>query len=235
MSGIQLDHIPLNGRSLAEYLAIFDLDEVFQEETPLADRHILDIAAGPSSFAAEAAGLGATVTALDPAYVMPTPELSRLSTAQIAAIRQNIEPVRHAYRWDFYHDPDDLRSRREEVLSRFLNDYQKAPMGRYVAGSLPYLPFKDGSFQLALCSHFLFLFADRLDYRFHLKSMLEMTRVSPGAALVYPVVNLEGKPYGAMDRLTCELAEKGVTARLIKTEFEFLKGATQLMRLQRGA
>ncbi|MDH5757044.1 MAG: class I SAM-dependent methyltransferase [Nitrospinota bacterium] len=230
MSGIKLERIPLNGRSLAEYCAIFGLDD-----GPLSGKRILDLASGPSSFAAEATAKGARVTALDPAYALPPHEIARQSLDQIATIRKKMEPAQDGYRWDFYKNPDHLKACREAVSNRFLADYQKAPLGRYVAGALPQLPFGDNAFDLALCSHFLFLFADRLDHRFHLESLLAMTRVSSGVSLVYPVVGLEGKPYGAMGQLIGELAEHGVEARLEKTDFEFLIGATHMLKLGKPA
>jgi hypothetical protein len=43
------------------------------------------------------------------------------------------------------------------AMQTFLADYEQGKAeGRYVAGEVPYLPFKYGSFDLALCSHFLF-------------------------------------------------------------------------------
>ena len=50
--------------------------------------------------------------------------------------------------------------------------------GRYVTASLPRLPLRDGQFDLALCSHLLFLYSDRLSFEFHLASIEELLRVA---------------------------------------------------------
>lgn len=229
MGGIKLDRIPLNGRSLDEYLAIFGLDV-----EGLAGKSILDIGAGPSSFAMEAGELGAQVVATDPAYAIEPATFHSTALAQIANIRKNIEPVIDSYRWDYYKDPDDLRLRRERVLESFMSDFSTPKShGAYVAGSLPRIPFKDASFDLVLCSHLLFLFADRLPHGFHFGSLLEMTRISRGGALVYPLVGLDGKPYPHMDRLRLKLEENGISVELFNTDFEFLKGADQVMRVSK--
>jgi len=44
------------------------------------------------------------------------------------------------------------------AMQEFLADYRAGGReGRYMAATLPHLPFADGAFDLALCSHLLFL------------------------------------------------------------------------------
>ncbi|MDH4184726.1 MAG: hypothetical protein OEV92_10915 [Nitrospinota bacterium] len=231
MAGIQLDAIPLNGRSLEEYRAIFGLDL-----RKLAGKRILDAAAGPASFSLEAAQAGAQAIALDPAYALGADRILALSMAQIADIRQKITPVTDRYRWSFYKDPEDLRRRREDVTRRFIDDISRiGGPARYLAAALPRLPFADGAFHMTLCSHFLFLFSDRLDYQFHLAALLELARVTQEEALVYPVVGMDGKPYAHMNRLLTDLAAHNVKGYLAPTEFEFLRGAKHLLRITKAA
>jgi hypothetical protein len=65
------------------------------------------------------------------------------------------------------------------TMERFLLDYAGGVRdGRYVAAELPRLPFGDGAFDLALCSHLVFLYAEQLSLAFHVESVIEMARTA---------------------------------------------------------
>ena len=60
---------------------------------------------------------------------------------------------------------------------RFLADYEAQRLyGRYVAASLPRLPFFDATFDLVLCAHLLFTYAQRFDFDWHLAACRERAR-----------------------------------------------------------
>jgi hypothetical protein len=81
--------------------------------------------------------------------------------------------------WDHFHDPDHLGQCRLAALRRFLVDFEAGKAeGRYVTASLPCLPFEDGRFDLALVSHLLFLYSERLDFEFHRAAVEELLRVA---------------------------------------------------------
>lgn len=59
--------------------------------------------------------------------------------------------------------------------------------------SLPSLRFGDGDFDLALCSHLLFLYSGTPTLGFHLAAIREMCRVA-GEARVFPLLGAYGEP-----------------------------------------
>ena len=61
--------------------------------------------------------------------------------------------------------------------------------GRYRNGELPTLPFADRSFDLALSSHFLFLYTEQFDESFHSSSIAEMGRVADEVR-IFPLLAL---------------------------------------------
>jgi len=76
----------------------------------------------------------------------------------------------------YHRSPEDLRRNRVQAIQRFLADYDTGrQMDRYQVGALPKLPFPDRGFDLALCSHFLFLYSDHYDYAFHRASIQEFS------------------------------------------------------------
>jgi len=227
--GIKLDKIPFNGRSLKEYNAIFEMDTEYLE-----GKTVLDVAAGPSSFTAEARKYCRRSVACDPSYGRSADDLLKAGLEDIAYIREKIEPVMDMYKWDFYKSPDQLKAVREANLRRFIADYSGSrKKGEYVKGELPRLPFADKSFDLVLCGHFLFLFSDRLGYDFHQESIKELARVSSGEVRIFPMVGLDTKPYGRMDELLDDLVKAGLDIEIRRIAFEFQRGASRTLIIKR--
>ena len=66
-----------------------------------------------------------------------------------------------------------------QAMELFLADYDRGKAeGRYVTAELPLLPFEDCSFDLAVCSHFLFWYSQQLGEAFHHTSIKELCRVA---------------------------------------------------------
>src|SRR5689334_809929 len=68
---LELPAVAFFGRTLAEYAAFFDLDV-----TALRGRDVLDVAAGPASFVAEACARRINAVAVDPLYTLAPAELA---------------------------------------------------------------------------------------------------------------------------------------------------------------
>ncbi|MCP2293243.1 class I SAM-dependent methyltransferase [Nocardia amikacinitolerans] len=216
----------ISARSLAEYRAIFDL-----ADTDLRGRRILDCPGGAASFAAEAAVLGAQVTATDPIYAKPATELRELARTETERGSAYAGAHHDRYRWDFYGDPDRLQAVRLSAAGRFGADLAAHP-DRYVAAQLPALPFADNSFDLTLSSHLLFTYADRLDADFHLAALLELSRVTQGETRLYPLVDHTGRHQDDLvAHLRKELHHKGIPTTLRPTRYEFHHGATSMLVL----
>src|SRR5438093_537560 len=80
------------------------------------------------------------------------------------------------------------------AMLMFLADFDDGKdQGRYVNAELPSLSFADASFDLALCSHFLFLYSDQLDESLHRASIEELCRVAR-AVRIFPLVAFGGRP-----------------------------------------
>ncbi|MDQ6669028.1 MAG: class I SAM-dependent methyltransferase [Thermoproteota archaeon] len=94
----------------------------------------------------------------------------------------------HLYNWNFYKSIGALKEYRTLALRRFTSEYCKGILEkRYVKAALSRLPFDDKSFVLVLSGHFLFTFADKFDFDFHLSSIVELFRVSSKEVRLYPL------------------------------------------------
>jgi SAM-dependent methyltransferase len=192
---------------------------------------VLDCCAGGAGFTAEAAARGVDAIAVDPAYELPAAELVDTVRRSLPATSGIIDEHAGSFTWNWYGSPDRKDEMRIEAADRFLQDVSIAPE-RYVAGSLPELPFDDRSFDLVLSSHLLFTWADKYDQDWHLAALRELVRVSRSEVRVFPLVQQgAGEPVDYLPELLDELAE--VTAEIRKVPYEFQVNADKMLVLTR--
>ena len=103
---------------------------------------------------------------------------------------------------------------------------------RYVPGSLPRLPFRDGQFDLTLSSYLLFVYEDHFDYEFHKQSVLEIMRATRGEARFYPLVSFEAKRCSHLDPLKNDPDLRHLTFEEVATDFEFLVNSNSFLRVR---
>jgi hypothetical protein len=224
---MDLPAVSFFGRTLAEYLQFFSLDP-----EALYGRAVLDVAGGPSSFAAEASRRGIDAVAVDPMY-------NRTVTSLAAQVRQDYEKMflqmrtkPRLFRFKSFSSFEAAESDRRAAAQRFLADFEgNLRHGRYVRGALPLLPFLDGAFDLVLCAHLLFVYSARFDFDWHLAACLELVRVSAGEVRIHPVCGADGKPYAEIKRLRAELSLQGVTSEIVPVRYEFFAGSNSMLVL----
>ncbi|MGE5173544.1 MAG: class I SAM-dependent methyltransferase [Betaproteobacteria bacterium] len=229
VSRLNIDRIAFIGRTHFEYVRMFGLDESFFQKGP-----VLDCAAGPSSFAAEASQAGFNVTACDLLYGISVDHLVKKGREDITHVFDKLDEVAHLYTWKHYRDKHEIIALRHMALDLFSQDLPAGlAEGRYVRAELPRLPFPDKAFSLVLSSHFLFLYGDRLDLDFHTSCLKELVRVSSGEVRIFPLQGLDANPYPHMDKVLSFLKAENIAAETVEVPFEFQKGSNRLMRLRR--
>ncbi len=140
------------------------------------------------------------------------------------------EKNREKFIWDSIGSVQDLGRIRMAAMEYFLADFEQGKdEGRYLVQSLPRLSFADQAFDLALCSHFLFLHGEHLNLEFHLAAIWEMLRVA-GEVRIFPLlnVNAERSPYLApvMDEFARFQPE------ICRVDYEFQRGGDQMLVLR---
>jgi hypothetical protein len=226
-STLDLPAVSFFGRTLDEYCRFFDLDPA-----SLRDRAVLDVAAGPSSFTAEARRRGVDAVAVDPLYDRPHAELAGRVREDYARMFEQMREKRRLFRFKTFPTFDAAEIDRRAAASRFLADYEgNVRHGRYVRASLPLLPFLDGAFDVVLCAHLLFIYAARFDFAWHVAACAELARVSQGEVRIHPLVGPGGKPYAEIDRLRAELGALGIASAVRKVNYEFFVGSSSMLVL----
>lgn len=224
----RLNDFLVTARSLPEYRAFFNLPE------DLSALRILDCPGGAASVTAELRALGADAVAVDPFYALPPEEAERLAREQVvqpSTTNPLMDPRR--YDWSFYGDLERHAAIRREAAATFIAHRREEP-DRYLPDSLPNLPFEDASFDLALTSHLLFSYADRLDEDFHVAALRELARVGKEVR-AYPTVDYSGQPQDALVASVVEALEAdGHTCRLEAVPYRFQPQAVTMLVVSRG-
>ena len=213
------------GRSMQEYVAMFGLSE--QD----LDSRILGCADGPASFNAEMNAQGRRVVSVDPVYQFTGEEIRRRIDATYSTVMEQLYENLDDFVWTRIPSPEALGELRMRAMKRFLADYSRGKEeGRYLAAGLPHLPFKDGAFDLALCSHFLFLYSDQLSAEFHCRAIQEMLRVA-SEARIFSLVTLGGQPSPHVEVVCQELRKLDRDFEIKTVGYEFQRSGNRMLRV----
>lgn len=214
------------GRSYDEYERMFALSA-----RDLRGR-ILGCADGPAAFNAVATRRGTQVVSVDPLYRWSAADIA----ARIDATRETVleQTRRNAgeFRWERVVSVETLWNERQSAMETFLADYEAGRRRqRYVDAALPDLPFPDDTFDLALCSHFLFLYSDHLGLEFHESALIELCRLAADVR-VFPLLALGGRPSSLVEPISAFCRERGWHVTLERVPYEFQKGGHTMMRIR---
>jgi hypothetical protein len=213
------------GRTYDEYVRMFALGDAE------LSRSILGCADGPASFNAEATERGAHVVSCDPLYRLGANEIRRRIDETTPEIVEQTRRNAHEFVWRAIPSVDALVRIRRSAMARFLDDFPSGrDEGRYVDAELPALPFVDRAFDLALCSHFLFLYSSQLGESFHLAAVRELCRVAREVR-IFPLLALGGVASPHVAPVREALRRDGYEVAIEKVEYEFQRGADEMLRV----
>lgn len=171
--GFTLEKVVPWGRSHDEYISMFGLTEADQE------LRILGCGDGPAAFNAELTQRGGSVVSVDPIYVFDASQIRSRIAESYETVMSQMRKNQSDYVWGAISSVEELGRIRMSAMDTFLSDYETGKNnGRYIAGELPLLPFESGAFDIALSSHFLFLYSAHLSAGLHLQALREMLRVA---------------------------------------------------------
>lgn len=224
---MELEQVVPWGRSMDEYIAMF-----FLSERDLQSR-IVSVADGPASFNAEMAALARPVISVDPLYQFSAEQIARRIESAYPLVMQQVETHRDNFNWDRIASPAALAQLRMQAMETFLVDFQ-APNThwRYLNASLPDLPLSEKQFDLALCSHFLFLYSDKLDLKFHLAACKELCRIAREVR-IYPLVTLDNTLSPHLQPVMESVRFLGLEARRQTVSYQFQQGASEMLVIRR--
>jgi len=221
-----LDQIVPWGRSFDEYRRMFSLSD---SDLRL---NILGCGDGPAGFNAEATRRGDNVISCDPIYQFTTVEIRGRIAATYDQILNQTRENTDDFVWTTITSVEELGRVRMEAMRTFLDDFDAGKAeGRYVDAGLPSLPFTDAAFDLALSSHFLFLYAEQLGEDFHRAAITELCRVAREVR-IFPLLALGGKPSPCVNLVADQARAAGHDVVIERVPYEFQRGGNEMMRVR---
>jgi hypothetical protein len=213
------------GRNATEYRAMFDLGNV-----PM-DAHILDVGGGPASFNVEDTSKGRKITSIDPIYQFSQKAIRNRIVETRSVMMEGVHKAKARFVWNYFASPEELETTRLTAMEMFLADFQEGTIQkRYIAGSLPQLPFEDNCFDLVLCSHLLFMYSTILDESFHVSSVKEMLRMAPQVR-IFPLQDNDGNTSKHLKSIMNYARIAGASCEVRRVDYEFQSGANEMLVL----
>jgi len=223
-----LDQVVPWGRSFEEYQRMFALTAGDLQ------LRIVGCGDGPASFNAEATRRGARVVSCDPVYRYDIGQLRERIDSTYEKVLEQTRRNADEFVWDTIRSVDELGKVRMAAMNVFLDDYPTGKQsGRYVDAELPNLPFPECSFDLALCSHFLFLYTAQLGEAFHHSAILVMCRVA-SEVRIFPLLALGATPSPLLEPIVARLDAHGFSVSIEDVPYEFQRGGNRMMRVRRA-
>ncbi len=224
---MKLENIVPWGRNLEEYQKMFLLSA-----SNLKSK-ILGCGDGPSSFNQELSLKGVKHISVDPIYQFSKEEIQQRIEDTSIIVSEQLRLNKEDFIWDDINDVEELVQMRLNTMNNFLQDFDKGKEeSRYIYEELPKLSFKKNSFDLVLSSHFLFLYSDNFDLEFHKKSILQMCEISKDEVRIFPIVDLNNQKSKHLEPIIKILNDRGYETKIIKTNYEFQKGASEMLKIK---
>jgi len=220
---MELKNVVPWGRSFEEYVEIFSLT------TGDLKKSILGCGDGPASFNAELTRRGGNVVSIDPTYKFTAEELQSRISQVYDEIMPQMQLNKDMYIWESIPSVEALGEIRMKAMNGFISDFEEGKeSGRYFYESLPSLTFKDKQFDLALCSHYLFLYSEHVGLDQHIASIKELCRIAKEVR-IYPLLSLDGEVSPHLNKVISALSEVDLTSSLVGVGYQFQKEATQML------
>lgn len=220
------------GRSADEYERMFGLSR----PTDLS-RRVLGVADGPASFNAEWTAAGGAVTSVDPLYIATPQAIAARYAEARAEVLAAVAANQGAYVWGEgpgqLRDVADLAGRRDAAMAAFAADLDAGRRaGRYLHGGLPSLPLPENAADLALVSHYLFLYSREVDEAAHVAAVDELLRCAPEAR-IFPLLTLGGEPSPHLGAVVGHAKRRGWAVRVERVAYEVQRDGNQMLVVSR--
>jgi len=225
MMPIEYKNVVPWGRRFDEYCQMFDLTESDLKKS------IISCGDGPASFNFEATQKGYSVTSIDPIYFFTKEQIQRRIDETYTIVLEETYKNKDYFIWKNIKDVDALGKLRMEAMQLFLDDFDKGLREkRYIPGELPYLNFQDAQFDIAICSHFLFLYSDNLSFDFHIQSIEEMLKVA-NEVRVFPIIDMNLTTSKYYIPTVQYFQNKHLKVSEIEVGYEFQKGGNKMLSI----
>ncbi len=213
------------GQHVDEYQQMFGLSD--------SDIHsrLLEYGCGATAVNAQLHARGQSIISCDPLFTFDKLRLDQSVQSTFDEAVQHLNVAHEQYDFSYYGGLTSLIAKRRQGIDRCLADYEAGRMEkRYLPLEHDALPFEDFSFDLALCSHFLFVSIDEQDVDFHLRCIRELARVAKEVR-IFPLIDESGQPSPALGPSLLGLQQENYGVEIRKVDYQLQRGGNAMLRV----
>jgi hypothetical protein len=218
------NHISVWGRTLEEYIAMFNLAYI----TP--STKILSLADGPSTFNLQLRQRGITITSVDPIFELEPEEIKKIFKKSYLFNKGLLRKTPKSFNLKSKKEVRQLLNKRQGTFDAFIADYE-FQRENYQYGKLPVLSLNTDRFDLCLCSNLLFIFGHIFDVDFHIQSIKEMLRLSKEVR-IFPLYDINGQVSVHLDQVIGSLTESNFSCEIITNDYHVYKNGNRFLRIK---
>lgn len=213
------------GHSTADYQEMFALNDDDLK------KKIIDCYPGASSFNAEITEKHGHVVSVDTLYEMDKTALTHYLDKVSETMQKKLEQNKEKFIWSNKTTLNELIKTRQQGIKKFLSDFEKGQKEkRYVGDKMKWLPFANRTFQLALCSHFLFGYRDHFDLNDHITVIRELSRIADEIR-IFPLIDSQGEISSLVGPILLALQQQQVGVEVREVPYQFQKKGNAMMRI----
>lgn len=222
----ELEKVVPWGRSFEEYISMFKLSPNDLQG------NILGCGDGPASFNSSLSKRDGKIISVDPIYQFSVEDIQNRIDETYDVVLEQTRNNKDEFVWENIKTPEELGDIRSKAMREFMFDFPKGiEDGRYVSGQLPDLPFSSQRFDLAVCSHLLFLYSEQLSEHFHVESIVELCRVAEEVR-IFPLLELGAKPSRHLESVVARLEKQNYDTSIETVPYEFQKNGNQMLKIR---
>ena len=204
---------------------------MFDLSTDDLKKRFLDCCPGPSSFNADLTMHQGQVTSVDPMYGLDLADLKNRINDEFQAMLHKVQTQEDRFNWEKIASPEELAKQRQHGINHFFSDFSEGlTTKRYLAENLTALPFDDFSYDIALCSHYLFggRSEDSVDY--HVHAITECARVA-NEIRIFPLIDSKGETSPLVGPVMLALQQQNFGVEVRSVTYQFQKNGNTMMRV----
>lgn len=216
-------HVSVWGRTLEEYINMFSLNGISYSTK------ILSIADGPSTFNLQQRQRGINITSVDPIYNLSVDKLKEVFKKSYSFNKELFIENKESFNFKNAEEMEQVLAKRQNTFNTFIADYE-THRNNYNFGKLPNLDLTSNSFDLCLCSNFLFIFDHIFDLEFHINSIQEMLRLS-NEVRIFPLYNIDGKESEFLSSITDFLTTNSYQWTIETNNYHVYKNGNRFLKI----
>ncbi|MEM1243778.1 MAG: SAM-dependent methyltransferase [Pseudomonadota bacterium] len=213
---IKYNDVVLWGHSYQEYIQMFALGP---EDL---NKNIINCRGGPATFNAMLSKQGGKVISTDPLFALPFDKMKQEIDQVFTNMLKVLKKYQDRFVWKTVTSPDELAKRRYQDIKDFLQDFPEGKKaGRYQGYRITELPYAHDSFDLALCSHYLFSNCPDQSMEYHVKVIEKMAYIAKEVR-IFPLLDSQGEIPELVGPVIQKLheTEHGVEIKAVPYEFQ---------------